>query len=463
MSPMSLVRRLRAPRAWALALVVALVVAACSSGAAPTSTPAPTATPVPTAAPPPTPTAVPTPAGPGTPTETPAPTATPTPSIPPELLQRLAVIEKRVMELRGLTIDKEPTRQFVTRAELERRLRKDIENDSAEIAITQEILVMLGLLKEGQDLKELQIAQLTEQVLGFFETETGNLFVVTDSPGFTALDEFTYAHEFTHALQQARFDIAKTQKAVKEDSEASAALSALVEGDAVLSQTQYAQRYQDLRELNRLIAEANATPKANIPFVLEESLIFPYREGVALVASLFRDGGFKAIDQAYLSPPATTAQVLHPEKYRNKVGPLPVALPDALPALGQGWTKVKTDVMGELSLRILLAANLSASDAARAAAGWGGDQLVFLKGPSGERLLVNLVRWDSAQDAQEFADAYKRALDKQNAGATASGGRIAGTTGNRRHELRRNGDQTLLLISTDAQAMERVIPLFPGF
>ncbi len=446
------------PWRWIAAFVAAAILAGACSGAvssAPTLAPTQTATPAPAVTPHPA-TAVATAAAP------PRQVGAPAPTVAPELLAALKQIEERVIGLRGLTAGREPARQFVTQEELRHLLLEKIEGHTEELAIQQEILTLLGLLEEGQDLKALQIDLLTDQVLGLFDLDTGDILLISATADLGPLNEFTYAHEFTHALQQARFDLAARHKLLKDDSEAQAAFDALVEGDATLLQTQYL-RFMDVRELQQAIQRQGEDSLQRFPFVLRELIQFPYQEGLAFVTNLFRGGGWRAVDAAYASPPTTTEQIIHPERYRAGEGALPVELPDLAAELGPEWTKRKTDSLGEFGLRVLLDAAIPRDEARRAAAGWGGDRLALLSGPAGARLLFGLVRWDTAKDAGEFAEAYAKLLRNRGAGVSQDGQGMAGSVGRYRHVLRRQADQTLLIIASDPTLPERVLARFPAF
>ena len=50
---------------------------------------------------------------------------------------------------------------------------------------------------------------------------------------------------------------------------------------------------------------------------MQAILIFPYVAGQTYVATLLGDG-WKAVDAAYARLPASTEQVLHPEKYARE-------------------------------------------------------------------------------------------------------------------------------------------------
>jgi hypothetical protein len=47
-----------------------------------------------------------------------------------------------------------------------------------------------------------------------------------------------------------------------------------------------------------------------------------------------------------------------------------------------------------------------------AAAGWGGDHVVLLDGPSGAWAIAMLTTWDNATEASEFADAAGQTVTK---------------------------------------------------
>ena len=52
-----------------------------------------------------------------------------------------------------------------------------------------------------------------------------------------------------------------------------------------------------------------------MPPILRESLLFPYTGGPSFVQRLQAQGGWDAVNAAFAKPPASTEQILHPEKY----------------------------------------------------------------------------------------------------------------------------------------------------
>jgi hypothetical protein len=142
--------------------------------------------------------------------------------------------------------------------------------------------------------------------------------------------------------------------------------------------------------------EASNAPAANetTPAVVRASLIAPYLDGILFVHALRRRGmargsdptGWGEVDRAWRSPPETTEQLLHIEKYDARepaelLGPLP-------PPSETDWSAIYEDVFGEQGLRISVEQWMPRKVAALVAAGWGGDRLaLFRRGapaPSGE-------------------------------------------------------------------------------
>jgi hypothetical protein len=107
------------------------------------------------------------------------------------------------------------------------------------------------------------------------------------------------------------------------------------------------------------------------------------------------------VNKAWTALPASTEQILHPERYPDD-RPASIDLPDVAATLGGGWSTRYTQTLGELGERVLLANGGRERDVAAAADGWGGDRLVMVEGPDGAWAIVWQTAWDSDADAQEF-------------------------------------------------------------
>ncbi|MFQ5934658.1 MAG: hypothetical protein ACE5KI_08465, partial [Dehalococcoidia bacterium] len=379
----------------------------------------------------------PTPSAPTTPTpqkvepHIPFPTPTPTPDpstqVPAQaddLVEtfeaELSVITSQVIELRGLPSLEETPFTFLTSQELRELIQADLLESypPEESQIDQELYLALDFLDEDDDLFQMVSDLYSEQVVGFYDTDEKAMFIVSDREDLGPNEKLTFAHELTHALQDQHFDLDAFLPEDEENADRQRARLALVEGDATLSQSVYAVRHLSQEELLQLgVVTGEFTAFRQAAKILQEDLVFPYSSGTDFVSVLFGRGGWTAIDGAYQSPPESTEQVLHPERYRAGDSPVEVIIPGLVDSLEGEWLLLDSGVLGEFMLKVYLENFLSINGAAGAAEGWGGDSYKLLKqGPEGERLLVVLSVWDTEPDAVEFFDAYVGYIDEKGNG-----------------------------------------------
>ncbi len=228
------------------------------------------------------------------------------------------------------------------------------------------------------------------------------------------MERLTYAHEFTHALQDQHFDLEalglRDDAEDEYDGEYLTAIRALIEGDASLIQQQFLQSYYSPGEAVRLMKESMDVDMSvldSAPDVLRESLYFPYMQGLTFAQALYEDGGWAALDAAYANPPRSTEHILHPDRYLAGDLPQLVSLPPLTDTLGTGWRQVDADTLGEYFTRLYLAQQIPGEQAEAAAEGWGGDwYAVHHRQADGALVMALRSAWDSPADAEEFVDAY---------------------------------------------------------
>jgi hypothetical protein len=230
------------------------------------------------------------------------------------------------------------------------------------------------------------------------------------------IEEITYAHEYTHALQDQRFVLKDIVGEETDQSDRTMAKVAVVEGDATLLMSLWAQQHLTPAELGGVAASVDPASQellARMPAILRDPLEFPYLQGLQLAFRAFSQGGYPAVDELFANPPDSTEQILHPEKFAAREQPVEVAFPDDLAdRLGEGWTVTAEDTFGELLLGIVLKDADGATGAAEAAAGWGGDRIALIEGPGGETAVVLDTVWDSEADAAEFEAALGPTLEE---------------------------------------------------
>ncbi len=455
------------------ALLLICLLTACGpfGPTAPTPTPtAPTATTAPTSAAasptvlPPTAAAAPTdttvPPTVGEATALPTGTAAASPAaeapIDPATEQQLVKIEDDAATVRGLTPKIDVPEHFITPAEMKDDLTQQIADEYPRDEARQDALELwlLRLVDDRNlDLYQLQIDLLGEQVLGYYDPKQKELFVRNDQQPLGPEAQETLAHEFVHSLQDEYYDIEKLRPEHSTDSDRSTAITALIEGDATLAGLLFAQKYMTKADYNALISGSQNAPSDQLdkaPAYIRDGLLFPYDQGAAFVITLYRNGGFPAIDQAFLHPPTSTEQILHPDKYLTQHPDLPMAVtvPPLTSTLGADWTLRDTDTLGEFDLAELLKAN--GVDDAEAAAGWGGASYAFYQGQS-SALLITATRWDTPKDADEFDAALRKSL------ATAQPDGALWSAGGRFFGIQHNGDAVTFVGGTDRAAVEKAL------
>ena len=296
--------------------------------------------------------------------------------------------------------------------------------DVDRVEADERVLVTLRLAEPGLDLAELLADLYAEQVKGVYVPEERTLYVGAPTARLSPAARVTAAHEVAHALQDQAFDLVAVREAVEDDSDASLATLALIEGDAVLVQHLWAQRHLSPEER---LAAASGGPGdvddvlARTPAYLRNAVLFPYVRGVAFVQALHAEGGFAAVDRAFANPPTTTEQILHPDKYRAGEGALRVPLRGRP---GGGWRASERYEFGEFDLAELLSP-LGSPAAEAAAAGWAGGRLRLWT--QGQKSAVGLaLAFDSRADAEEACEALPRWYAQVADASPAGGGVLRG-------------------------------------
>ena len=279
-----------------------------------------------------------------------------------------------------------------------------------------EAYVKIGLLDSPDGVREIMLGMLGEQVAGFYDTDNHVLYVINDLGLGNRFDALIYIHELTHALQDQYFNLNSLGIADKENDDKAIAVMSLIEGDATLVILHYFTKYESFDIKMMLTAISMDSSKLNnAPYVMQRSLMFPYSEGLSLLKKIHKRSGWSGVNEAYKEPPASSEQVLHPEKYLEKSDePVHVNLPDFKRLLGKKWLLLDSNVMGELNIRILFDIYLGKKRSFKPSAGWGGDRYAVYKNvKDSSSILVWMSTWDTEKDAEEFFAAYKNIINKK--------------------------------------------------
>jgi hypothetical protein len=322
-----------------------------------------------------------------------------------------AEIEREVLGIRGLEAKTPVDPQILDAAGIKKLTSESFTKDNPPelLAANERILKAFGLLPADASLTKLYLDLLAGQVAGLYSPDDKKLYVVSKSGSLGVTEKSTFSHEFTHALQDQNFNIGTLKLDEIGQGDRSFARLSLLEGDATLTMSLWQIQNLSMAELGQLIAGSSDDESTKallaMPAILRESLLFPYLSGLTFVQGIQGRGGWAAVNDVYAKPPASTEQILHPEKYTAGEGPLPVAMPgDLATQLGSGWKVALDDSFGEFQLGIWLRSNtaIGTAGANTAAAGWGGDRIAVVNGPNGAWGVVLRTSWDSDAEAVEF-------------------------------------------------------------
>ena len=315
-----------------------------------------------------------------------------------------------------------------------------------------------GMLPEGTDLATLAASFAAASAGATYSPLDKQVLLLADPHGREPAGDALLTHEFVHALQDQHFDLLRLLLAPPYNFDRAEALFAVVEGDAMDVQRRLefgpawtrrplddVARFEDDR-FNEYRREIGAL----FPPLLTETFIFRYRDGVRFVESARRKGGARAVDELFRRPPASSEQVLHPEKYFANELPRDVRV-GTQGFTARGWVVAAETPLGEIGARGLLLKVLPAKDAARAAAGWAGDRAYLFERGGATPLFVWQTAWDNTTEAEEFFRAYS--LLGRGAGELSEQGDPAQLSWHAQGHMtlvRRAGDAVIILRGAEA-------------
>jgi hypothetical protein len=389
-------------------------------------------------------------------------------SAPADPLYRMAdAVAADVEKLRGWTFKRPVRKERTTLAEAKRYFegRIDVLLPPPKRAVMEAFLRTAGLIPAGADLRASLAGVLEQQVAGYYDPAAGTLHLVDradDMPAF--MQRTVLAHELTHALDDQYVgleDLARPQTSSTED--ADVVKGSLAEGSATALMFQYLARETMAGRVNAGEAAeyfkkelARAESLAQMPRYFN-ALFGSYLVGSAFLArgdlqSVLAQPDNRSVGQNFLAawktPPRSSEQVLHPEKYWDPSrADEPVLVDDAAVErwlAAPGRQVLHRDTLGELLTALLTepqsnrsaAEKLTAADGwtNQGASGWGGDRFFLLASGSDQAVATAdlkdlqgawVTAWDSEKDCEEFVAALGAGQGMSGASIARAGARVA--------------------------------------
>jgi hypothetical protein len=207
-------------------------------------------------------------------------------------------------------------------------------------------------------------------------------------------------HELVRALVDQNFGLRRLVGLRVRDRDRALAAKAIVDGTAALAS-------------GRRATAPAGTPLDRFLQLEESAGLGP---GRALAFELRYLGGRAALATALRTFPQTTEQLLHVDKFLERELPLRVRVPSRI----GDFTLSASEPLGELDVRALLRA-FDVANASGVAAGWGGGRVALYLSRDGDSVAAVVLRWDTANDAAEWRNAFPRYVAAAFPGATAQG------------------------------------------
>lgn len=335
----------------------------------------------------------------------------------------------------------------------------DVEGETRRLRALQ----LVGLIPAGEIDARAFIDDRIAEIAGFYATGADRVIVRRRGDGSPSPS--VLAHELCHALDDQHFGLAGVRAP---DQDRAYAKECLLEGSAtiLMMRRDFVRRKRSggddaMRDLasppDARTADVSTFPK------LWGVALEPYFGGAAFLgfnsreatAWITREYPRAAAARAFASPPRSSEQVLHPEKYWTPAfldEPVAVAAPDLSAVLGDGWSMLESDVFGEIHVAAMTAPEELAppyrlerlmagsstptlaqfADALRvvttvASEGWGGDRYALWENATaGASLVVWGSVWDTERDAEEMERALPQ-VEGVEVRASRSGDRLAVT------------------------------------
>jgi len=316
----------------------------------------------------------------------------------------------------GVTFRRPPRVAVRTRdqlgAYLEAKTRQEF--SVAERRTQERVYKAFGVIADSVNLLQTQLNLLQEQIAGFFDPDSGTLFVIRG--GDAMMLRAVISHELVHALQDQYMRLAPILK-MRRQNDRQMAAQAILEGQATLagilaltpgtSASQISQSWGMLRQAVRAQAENASGAFGNAPRILRESLIFPYINGAEFMV-FYEERRTSPDEMPYGERmPTTTEQILHPSRYTARETGLELAF-----ARTRGDTVLYEDNFGEFEMKVILETwGLGEPDAISAASGWNGDRYQ-VRGTRGGTVILWAASFDSPQDAADFERHVRRVWER---------------------------------------------------
>lgn len=356
-------------------------------------------------------------------------------------------IQSQLADMRGLPFKHEVIVQIQSQEEFAKSIRAETQR-LRRTGDYEKVTRMLGLLASDETLNITEVekqATTIKPANSHYDPDSGRVLLVkgssAEAPGLL------YARELYRALLDQHFDLQRYSPRLSPGSALNGderlAREMVVAGEVLYASVMWSMQFQNGRKptedlLSAFVSKLNEQDRMALlgtlpglsdprfrpahekirparkepgeaPFFLSEMARGVERDGINFVHTVHYNG-WSEVEKLYKeSPPASTEQVLHPEKWRAGERPVNIQWPDLKTnELFKDWELLAQDVLGEFQWRIVFRAHGFSPLMGAVPRGWNGDRYAVFKRRGGEdSLMLMHTAWDTEADAKGFASAYR--------------------------------------------------------
>ena len=371
--------------------------------------------------------ALPTPTPAASETPTPVPTSPPSTSddeLPIEWIAKMNEIEEWAREF--YEIDESAVGEFsrsvvdekVWREWLQDAVNNWLDDGDSNLHLWEQINRTLTLLSADSRYAEFLGEYSGDRSIGLYDPTTRQIFLRGNVGEFDLGAELIYLHEYSHHLQNAKYELAFWSDCFKGDGDARGAIAALIEGDASNTEYEYIEsvigwdRLEDYYE-NLENDGGDALNEPVMARLRDEINSFTYGTGAFFVLKasllsecLWCETNRQRVDELFKRPPYTTEQIYYEQKYFDEEGADRLILSDDV--LGEGWELRSGTTIGRSDWIALLATltNADSDEIEPDFPGWRGDYGMLFEDEEGRALYLQVAVWENNRYIDGLIDAF---------------------------------------------------------
>ena len=327
-------------------------------------------------------------------------------------------------QITGWKVERKVPAEILHQADFKKMMQEHMKDSTNKEVHAEELtLKMFGLVPPGFNLAGETVDLLSEQAAAFYDYNKKRLFILDTTPDG---DEARLAlvHELAHAIADQHHNLGKFMREGDPDDDASTARQAVTEGQATWLSWAYLFWTRNGRpeipenRLNELADSAGAEGPvySSAPLYIQESLVFPYNQGIRFIDAVYRKMGRAGFDEVFAHPPVSTQQILHAQDYFDKLTPIMTTTPTLDAPLGKErahqYRVLAEGVLGEFDISALLRQYLANKEGAAAEAAHfrGGSYRLYENKRDKRPILTYAVDLDSPEAAGAYLSMYRQVL-----------------------------------------------------